>query len=385
MHVVWIHAIAFGAGGAERYVRDTAALLAARGVTSTLLYDPNRPTDPAFLRSFGAAFPLVDPERQLAELGADVVYAHRLPRGISVDDLSWSGAPVVRFLHDHALFCLREHKVTLLGGDACTRVVGAGCYARCGGVVAHEGHVLPTLVRLGSLRRDLRRHHELDAVIVGSRYLRNHAIAHGLRAQRVHRVPLYAAPADHVALEQRHRDRLVFAGQLIAGKGLDVLLRALAMTTASLDVLGEGADRAELEAMARRLGLHDRVRFVGAVPGTAVSRYLARARAVVVPSRVPETFGLSGLEAFATGAPLIASAVGGVGEYLVDGQTGLAVPAGQPRALASAIKRILGDDALAARLGHAGHLAHRDRFLPAHHVEALLQVLGGIATIRKVA
>src|SRR5690349_10441151 len=105
MLVVWIHEIASRRGGAERYVADTASLLAARGVRSTLLYDVKSRVDPAIVRAFDGAYPLVDLPRQIAELAPDVIYAHGLGDERIAGELASMPAPVLRFFHDHKLFC----------------------------------------------------------------------------------------------------------------------------------------------------------------------------------------------------------------------------------------------------------------------------------------
>ena len=107
----------------------------------------------------------------------------------------------------------------------------------------------------------------------------------------------------------------------------------------------------------------------------AKSEYLRRAAVIAVPSRAPETFALVGPEAMRYGTPVVASRVGGIEEWLCDGVTGLAVPPGDPVALASALDRLVGDVTLATRLGNAGQRAYQERFTPEHHVSLLIALL----------
>jgi glycosyltransferase involved in cell wall biosynthesis len=381
MHVTWIHDEADSLGGAERYLRDTAAHLGARGVRSTLLYDVRARPGRDFLAPFAGAYPMVDLRRQLRELAPDVLYVHRIAEGETVEVIAEAPAPALRAFHDHALFCLREHKYTTLGQETCTRTVGLGCYA-CLGFVRRGAAPLPIrLVSVGSLRRAQRRNQALTGFVVGSRYMGEHLAAHGFDAGRIHVLPLYTAAPPAAPAPARERDLVLFVGQLVRGKGVDVLLRAMARerTGAKLLIVGEGAQGAELRALGAALGLGGRVTFAGRLPPDELGALYRRARCLALPSRSPETFGLVGIEAMSHGLPVVASDVGGVREWLEDGVNGIAVPSGDPGALAEAIRRLVTSDDLARAMGERGRAAHRERFVPERHVERLYALLASTA------
>lgn len=152
---------------------------------------------------------------------------------------------------------------------------------------------------------------------------------------------------------------LVSVGRLSFEKGYDLLLDALAQvgTTgngARLVVLGDGPQRARLEAHAQRLGLGDRVRWLGYQDDTRP--LLARATLYVQPSR-QEGLPLAVLEAMQFGAAIVATAVGDVPELLDQGAAGALVARGDASALARAIEALLVDPARRQRLG----VAARDR------------------------
>jgi glycosyltransferase involved in cell wall biosynthesis len=144
-------------------------------------------------------------------------------------------------------------------------------------------------------------------------------------------------------------------------KGIDVLLRALHAVGPgdgpSLRLLGDGPLRRELEDLGAKLGISDQLRFLGEVGRKDVFAELAQCDMLIMPSRhESESFGLATLEAMACGKPVIASAVGGLVELVDDNETGLLVPRDDPEALANAIRRLVKDPALRARLGEAGRL-----------------------------
>jgi glycosyltransferase involved in cell wall biosynthesis len=382
MHVVWLNEFACGKGGAERYVRETAAHLAARGVRSTLLYDVKSPVDEGYLAPFSAAYPALDPVKQIRGLGADLVYVHRLADEAVAGALCEAPAPVVRFFHHYEIFCPREHKYTALGHRACTRSIGAHCYTCLGFVRRAPSFPYVKLVTVGSLRRAHRASQPLTAFVVGSTFMAEHVAAHGFDREKIHVLPLYAAPKEATSAA-REPDLVLFVGQLIRGKGVDHLLRAFARTRrrARLVIAGDGKQRREFEALSSRLCLDRRASFVGWVEGAALEQLYARACCVVMPSRFPETFGLAGVEAMAAGAPVIASDLGGVREWLRPEDNGIAVPSGDVDALARANDRLVDDGELARAMGRRARATHQERFLPEHHVGRLhalfLRLAGG--------
>lgn len=127
------------------------------------------------------------------------------------------------------------------------------------------------------------------------------------------------------------------------------LLEAMALVPqAHLAVLGDGELRTELEALAERLGIDGRTHFLGWC--TEVSRALADLDVVVLTSRNEGT-PMSLIEAGAAGRPVVATDVGGVRRVVLDGRTGLLVPTADPGAVAAAVRSLLADPAMRARLG----------------------------------
>jgi glycosyltransferase involved in cell wall biosynthesis len=159
--------------------------------------------------------------------------------------------------------------------------------------------------------------------------------------------------------------RLLCVGRLIPIKGHIVLLRAFAearrrLPTLELEIAGRGPLEPALKALARELGVSDAVRFLGHV--TPIQAAIERASAVVVPS-MGEGFGMVALESMERSRPVIAASIGGLGELVRDGETGLLVPAGEADPLAAAIVRVAGDLELARRMGEAGRRRALSRFL----------------------
>jgi glycosyltransferase involved in cell wall biosynthesis len=155
---------------------------------------------------------------------------------------------------------------------------------------------------------------------------------------------------------------LLFVGRLVERKGVHVLLDALARVEGGdvrLRVVGDGPERAALEARAERLGLGERVTFDGFVSSAALEARFAACDAFVLPAVVDakgdtEGLGVVLLEAMTHGKPVIASAAGGIVDIVRDGRNGLLLPPGDPDALAGAVRALREDPERARTLGARG-------------------------------
>ena len=157
------------------------------------------------------------------------------------------------------------------------------------------------------------------------------------------------------------RFALLTLARLVPVKGLPDAVRALSHR-GDLEwlIAGDGPERAELERLARGSAL--RVRLLGTVTGPDKAALLHAADAFVLPSRVLPSGRSEGaptavLEAMAAGLPVVASAVGGVGELVLPGQTGWLFSPGDPRALEAAIARVMADRGECARVAERARAA----------------------------
>jgi glycosyltransferase involved in cell wall biosynthesis len=177
--------------------------------------------------------------------------------------------------------------------------------------------------------------------------------------------------------------RIVAVGRLTREKGHAVLLRAMARVVqmigeARLSICGQGPEEERLRRQAAEAGIAERVEFAGFVAD--VRPALAAAEVVVMPS-LSEGLGVAALEGMAMAKPVVATDAGGLPESVVDGETGVVVPAGEAEALAEAMVALLADPDRAQRMGRAGRgraLAHYDRGPIVDRVLALYhQVMAG--------
>jgi len=199
-----------------------------------------------------------------------------------------------------------------------------------------------------------------------------------------------AGAGDRDALRQGASHWLLTVSRLVPHKGVDVALEVLReLHRRGLDagymVVGDGPDAGRLARRAAELGLDRAVRWLGAVPESALPSVYAAADAYIGLSRREgvevEGFGLALLEASASGVPVIAGASGGTGEVVLDGVTGYRVPPLDVTVAADRVERVLRDLSLARRLGGAGR-ARAESLFSWDRTAAVLLDPGGAAGAR---
>jgi rhamnosyl/mannosyltransferase len=182
---------------------------------------------------------------------------------------------------------------------------------------------------------------------------------------------LQSPPAlpDGLLPARNGRPVVLFAGRLVAYKGVDVLLRALPGLEVSTWILGDGPERLRLERLAHRLGLQDRVQFLGYRPRDQLRAAMHRASLLVFPSvSRAEAFGVVQIEAMASGLPVINTFLPtGVNFVSPHGVTGWTVPPDDPAALRAALHALLQDHTLRQ------HFAREARLRAAHLFDLRLQ------------
>lgn len=369
------------AGGEERHVWNLARALSARSHEVTLLgfatdddpagtnvidgirvvrvrtaasrlpalySDPSRPH----------ALPLPDPEvsraiaHEFTHGRYDVAHAHNWIVNSALGPAAKAGVPLVMTLHDYSHICatkrLMEHGRTRCPGPSPVRCLScaSGQYGPLNGTVT---------VVANAAAAHLRARRVIDVAAVSSAVAGAVAVPaghwlHGARlAARI--IPNFI-PDDIVVddiVPSQPGAPLLFAGDLTADKGVEVLLDAYQRLDSPPELLLVG-----------RMPVPDAWRFppgarwTGQLPHEDVVALFRSAQAVVVPSVWADPCPTVVLEAMAAGRPVVGAASGGIVDMVVDGHTGLLVPPGDPTALAEALAAVLRQPERARAFGVAG-------------------------------
>lgn len=386
------------AGGVETYIESVAAALGALGHEVALWHEASLPEGRAPI----AVPPGVAKARldgSLPEWKPDVVLLNGLHDAGSEARII-AAVPTVVVAHNPNHTCISGLKTWAFPvAQPCHRRLGWPCLLhyfphRCGGLSP------ATMVRLYTRKQALLAiNARAQALVTYSAFMRDEYLRHGFEPDRVHHIPYGPGGGDsgpaiadggHAGAGGTRRLITIFRFERM--KGGHLVLDALApvadalATRVELTMVGDGPERDRLERQAARLaGDRVAVRFAGWMSPEQRDAAIRRSHLLVVPSIYPEALGIVGLEAARLGVPAAAFDAGAVGEWLLDGRTGVLATASPPSAagLAAAIVACLRDEARRVQLGDAAR-RHAATVSPTTHARRLVEVLEGVAGLQSV-
>lgn len=382
---------ALSIGGLPNYVLDLARALSESGDSVAVAY--GGPGVPSHLDVLGVnLLRLPDGDAKIAarcirQWQPDLVHVHLCSDPILLEALQQLELPLLRSFHDYTSLCLRRGR-RRWPGDRCQRALGLSCLLQgCGLGGPAPGSRWPSWQNLPAKLAERRTYQGYDVAVVGSHYMRQALLTNGFTSDRVHLVPYFSRfdaqargviplapkPAGVPGIDRPMR--LLFAGQAVAGKGLRVLVRALAGLAPDelwqLTTVSAGPDFAPAQVLARRLGIHSRILFGGWVPQPELELVYRQADLLVLPSVWDDPGPLVGIEALAVGTPVLGFPVGGIPDYTHDGSTGLLAPEVSVKALTATLARALQCGPLLADWGETGRGLVATQHSRQRHVELL--------------
>jgi glycosyltransferase involved in cell wall biosynthesis len=372
MRILILHSryLSGAASGENQVVRDEAALLREGGHrvwvhTPTTRSERRRDRMTAGASAVWSVSTSAAVRRIVRSHDIDVVHVHNLFPNLSPAVLRAAragGAAVVMTLHNYRLVCLPAD--LLRDGRVCEACVGRmpwrGVAYRC-----YRDSVLASATLAGSLalHRGIRSFEAVDRFLAVSQFVKAKHVEAGIPAREILVKPNFAWPVER---RDGPGEVFLYLGRLAPEKGVRTLLRAWALgSPGKLLVVGDGPEAAELRRTAP-----PGVEFLGQVPGEEVPPLLARARALLVPSRWYEAAPRGIVEAFAAGVPVIASGIGALREIVEDGVSGMLVPVDDASAWSSTAARLM-DDEISVGLGEGAWASWSRWYRPDAALEAL--------------
>ena len=366
MKLLYVHE-RFGAlAGAEANAHITATELGKRGHTMGILHGPSTgKNEPGWNATFTDRFP-IDPEagaestrKAIAAFNPDVVYVHKMADLAVIQALVDSGKPLVRMVHDHDIYCMRSYKYNYFTREICTRAASPYCIFPClASVVRNSGPGLPLKwVSYSDKKREIALNQQFRRMVVVTTYMRDELLNNGFDGSRIRiHAPVPRMGDPNLRSTFSDRNLILYAGQIIRGKGVDVLLESLAKVKTPFEciILGDGNHKAACEELSRKLGLQDRVHFKGFIPQDELKAYYRECSVVALSSLWPEPIATIGLEVMRYALPVVAFDAGGIKDWLIDGHNGYLVGWMDRDAFARRIDELLKDKPKARALGENG-------------------------------
>lgn len=310
----------------------------------------------------------------IARFAPDVVHVHNFFPRLSpavFDACAAAGVPAVWTLHNFRIAC--ANGVLFRDGHPCEDCVGRAPWSavrhRCYRGSAAGSAAVAAMIGYHHARGTWR--NKVTRFIALSDFARDLFVRAGVPAARLSVKPNFLAdPRPGIGTLPAGRAGALFVGRLSPEKGVATLIEAWrAMPHVPLTIIGDGPERAALEAIAP-----PHVRFAGFQQRPAVLRAMASAKALMVPSEWFEAFGLVAAEAMALSTPVIASRIGALATLVRDGIDGLHFEPRNAADLGQVATQAFADPALLARLGANARETWQAQMSPARNLELLVSI-----------
>ena len=387
MKVLHITEIGSIFGGAETYIFFLAKALAERGDENVLVFGKEYPQlDCTFsgrkyhvpeLARRWKAFDTGEVIKIIEKESPDIVYFHHVFHPGLVKRVAES-FPTAAYLHGVGFTCPSRRRFLKGEWKACEYPLSVFCQfhaypERC--MPRNPAKGIPLICNSFRLRNAFKK---IGRLVVPSHYLKNILRRNGFREEQVEVAPYFTFLPEKGTGAVPEPPQVLFVGRIDASKGIMHLIKMLDIlkTDFKAVIIGDGPDLDKARKEAGRAGVD--AEFKGYLKQGEMARYYRDSSVVVFPSIYPETFGIVGIEAGAYEKPVVAFDVGGVSEWLTDGENGFLVKPYDIEEMAGKVEVLLTDKEKAAIMGRCGRKIVEERFSPEAHLDKLLGVFGEI-------
>ena len=298
----------------------------------------------------------------IEKINPDVIHLHNnfLYTNPVLQALLDSGKPVVQSAHDYGIVCPTSWCVKK-DGSVCDGGFGLKCFRQgCLWMKKFVREYFPRK-KTGKLMREV-----VDRFICPSKRIQEKLIVNGFD-NSVH-IPYFIFPDEFNPAPELIEDGFIlYVGVLFPQKGVDYLIEAMPQVVnehpeTALHVVGDGPEMRRLDEKAGRLIPKEKVIFHGRIEQDMLPEVYSKANVIVFPSIWVEQFGIVGLEAMASARPVVGSNIGGIPEWLHDGETGFLAKPRDPQDLSEKINKIIENKKLAVKMGRKGRKSCEEKF-----------------------
>ena len=297
--------------------------------------------------------------------------------------------PSIRTVHDVRLFCpCLSGKIIKKKNVICHYPIGIsciknGCYPfNCKGI-----NILNSFYKLFVTFYELQVTKELDAIIVGSKYMQEESIRNKIPVEKISINPLYVREEIKGNKDKVQENLILYIGKLEEYKGIFALIHALKLLPLNLKwkakIIGEGSLFEDIKIEIKKSKMKTKIVLERESSLEKLKRNYQKAFIVVIPSLIPESFCLVGIEAMSFGIPVVAFDVGGIREWLKHGKNGFLVKRGDIKGLVYYIRLLLENKTLAQKLGEEGQRIVKEKFSRKKHIEKLINIYENVLNARR--
>lgn len=298
-------------------------------------------------------------------------FAHQISPSI-LDVLTKHNIPTVMTLHDYKLICPRYTMFS--NGKLCERCKDGKyfwCFLKKCTKNSYSKSLLNT-IEMYLHHRLLHIYDKINVLIATSNFLREKHSEMGFRG-KIFYLPNFIFVEDYTPLYEYKEKYIVYFGRLSQEKGLFTLLKAVKGLDIQLKIIGIGPLREALMQKAKKEGL-DNVVFKGYMRGEVLKNEIRLSMASTVPSEWYEPFGLTILESFALGKPVIGSRIGGIPELVKDGKTGYLIEPGNADHLRNKIIKLCQDKERIVEMGKNARRFAEENFNSENYYKRLMEI-----------
>ncbi len=319
-------------------------------------------------------------QREIREIQPDLVYIIHFVNKLSpsvIRGAKQMGVPVVLRLSDYFLLCPRFD--FLYQKKICEDCLSKG-YRSCVKKRCVKGSLFASAIRVFSMKVHslINIYKDVDRFITPSNFLKNKLVANHFPEDKIMCIPTFTASKTAVG-EPTVGDYGLYFGRIAEEKGVETVVKAYEkLPDHTVKIMGDDTteEAVRLKAYVEEKGLKN-ISFVGFKAGEELEEIIKGARFTLIPSIWYDNLPNTALESFQYSKPVIACDIGSLPELVIDGQNGYLFAPGDADALAEKI-RLLDDDDTVITMGQASRSRLEDRFAPATHYNALMDVFAQV-------
>ncbi len=380
--ILIVHKYSGFIGGIEKYIYETVSLLRKDGYLVYGLFEERVNQDRDKFESIFDSVSFIDIENQKKQVndilknGVRSAFIHKISIP-SLLTLLLKNFVTTLFVHDHDYYCMKCHKYYSFTRANCRRSFNTFICSVCAQPLYRTaaGKISIKPVKPLLKRKIFRLTRKCDNFVVLSEHMKHNLLINNYDRNKI--IKIYPVIKDkQIASSNTKKGELLFVGQIIRGKGLDLLIKTLTMVKGDfkLNIVGKGNDENYVRNLVAEYKLQKHVSFIGFT--LDIGRWYKSASMVIVPSRWQEPFGLIGGEAFSYRKPVIGFDVGGISEWLKDEINGFLVKENDTGAMASKIDYLLANPKRSEEMGIVGNEMLKTLFNETEYVRNISKLYG---------